>query len=73
MKIYNRWGVLVWETDNYGGTSGRENVFEGFSMGRATINDDRILPTGTYFYVLNFTTDDHPGDTNYTGYLYINR
>ncbi|MCW5521218.1 gliding motility-associated C-terminal domain-containing protein, partial [Aureitalea sp. L0-47] len=22
MKIFNRWGVLVWETDGYGGTSG---------------------------------------------------
>jgi gliding motility-associated-like protein/uncharacterized repeat protein (TIGR01451 family) len=73
MKIYNRWGVLVWETDNYGGASGQENVFQGFSNGRATINDDRTLPTGTYFYVLNFTTDDHPGENNYTGYLYLNR
>ena len=69
MKIYNRWGVLVWEADNYGGG----NVFEGFSNGRATIREGKTLPTGTYFYILNFTTDDNPGEGNYTGYLYLNR
>jgi len=73
MKIFNRWGVQVWETDNYGGLTGEENVFDGYSNGRSTIRDSELLPTGTYFYVLTFTTDDNPGESNYTGYLYINR
>ena len=81
MKIFNRWGVLVWETDGYGGSNGMENVFTGFSNGRATVRDGEILPTGTYFYVLTFLTEDNPGELlepaqdirSYNGYLYINR
>jgi gliding motility-associated-like protein len=72
MKIFNRWGVLVWETDGYGGSNGRENVFEGISDGRSTIRQGDRLPTGTYFYVLTFP-GDNPGKSNYSGYLYINR
>ncbi len=73
MKIYNRWGVLVWETDGYGGASGEENVFEGSSNGRATIQADKILPTGTYFYIL-VRQDPNSGETlKDNGYLYINR
>jgi uncharacterized repeat protein (TIGR01451 family)/gliding motility-associated-like protein len=78
MKIYNRWGVLVFETNNYGGTDGQTNVFRGRSEGRATVREEKDLPTGTYFYILTFTDDSNipgsnPGKENYTGYLYINR
>lgn len=73
LKIFNRWGVLVWETDGYGGLSGEENVFRGESNGRATIASGEQLPTGTYFYVLTFNGDQNPGKSNYTGFLYINR
>ena len=72
MKIFNRWGVLVWETDGYGGSNGRENVFEGYSDGRATIRSGELLPTGTYYYILTFPAEN-PGKSSYTGYLYINR
>ena len=72
VKIYNRWGVLVWETDNYGGSNGQENVFTGESNARATIRANEELPTGTYFYILSFPSDN-PGKASYSGYLYINR
>ncbi len=73
MKIYNRWGVLVWETDGYGGATGATNVFDGFSNGRATIEDNKLLPTGTYFYIL-VRQDPNSGETlKDNGYLYINR
>ena len=72
VKIYNRWGVLIWETDGYGGLSGEENVFTGESNARATINSGELLPTGTYFYILTIN-GENPGQSNYTGYLYINR
>ena len=67
VKIFNRWGVLVYETDNYGGN----NVFRGQSEGRVTIKQNEDLPTGTYFYILNFPTNNNPGDTNFSGYLYV--
>ena len=71
VKIFNRWGVLVWETDGYNES---DNVFRGESNGRATINSGELLPTGTYFYILTFTGQDTPeGQKSYTGYLYINR
>ena len=73
MKIFNRWGVLVWETDGYGGSNGEENVFRGISDGRSTIRQGEMLPTGTYYYVLTILGEDNPGESSYTGYLYINR
>ncbi|RMA58454.1 DUF7507 domain-containing protein, partial [Ulvibacter antarcticus] len=72
VQIFNRWGVLVFETDNYGGSNGEENVFRGISEGRVTILENNELPTGTYYYVLRFS-GDNPGKESYAGYLYINR
>jgi uncharacterized repeat protein (TIGR01451 family)/gliding motility-associated-like protein len=69
VKIFNRWGVLVWETDGYGVNG---NVFRGESNGRSTIREEKALPTGTYYYILTFP-GDNPGQSSYSGYLYINR
>lgn len=70
VKIFNRWGVKVYETDGYGQGN---NLFYGISEGRATLQQDRELPSGTYFYILTFTGTENPGEESYTGYLYINR
>ena len=51
VKIFNRWGVLVFETDDYGNYEGSDNVFKGFSKGRITIQKNLILPSGTYYSV----------------------
>src|SRR5690606_8936769 len=72
VKIFNRWGVLVFETDGYGGSDGKQNVFRGISEGRVTVQQNEELPTGTYFYILTFPADN-PGKASYNGYLYINR
>ncbi|WP_422861223.1 DUF7507 domain-containing protein [Flagellimonas sp. W118] len=69
LKIYNRWGVMVYEVEEYGEGS---NLFNGISIGRATIAGDKELPSGTYFYILSFLAEN-PGEENYSGYLYINR
>nr|WP_298998578.1 gliding motility-associated C-terminal domain-containing protein [uncultured Allomuricauda sp.] len=69
MKIFNRWGVEIYNSDNYGQGN---NVFRGVSEGRATIDKSRDLPSGTYFYILTFT-GENPGSEEYSGYLYINR
>ncbi len=69
VRIYNRWGVLVFSTRSYN-TQG--NVFDGTSEGRATVARDNKLPTGTYFYILEYQTPE--GVTRQrTGYLYLNR
>ena len=71
VKIYNRWGVLVYEVDNYGNSSQSQNVFKGFSAGRITINKGVRLPYGTYYYLIEFK-GENPGSKTYSGYLYLN-
>jgi len=69
VEIYNRWGVLVYEANNYDNES---VVFVGVSNGRATVNQSAELPTGTYFYIIEWTTSD--GETvSKQGYLYLSR
>ncbi len=69
LKIFNRWGVLVYTTNAYN-TEG--NVFDGTSEGRVTVNQERQLPVGTYFYILEYA--DATGTVlTKSGYLYINR
>ena len=72
VEIYNRWGVKVFETKNYG-NSVEGNVFKGYSDGRATISRNEKLPTGTYFYILNFKvgTGNQAQNFKKAGYLYI--
>ena len=73
VEIYNRWGVLVYETKGYNNTS---NAFEGISAGRSTIQQSTGLPTGTYFYILSYTSLDGTGKTitnKKDGYLYLSK
>lgn len=69
IRIYNRWGVLVFTTRAYD-TQG--NVFDGTSQGRATIAQDNKLPVGTYFYILEYEDENGQMKTR-NGYLYLNR
>ncbi|MDT0540848.1 gliding motility-associated C-terminal domain-containing protein [Croceitalea sp. P059] len=69
VKIYNRWGVLVFVTKSYNSSG---NVFDGTSTGRVTINQDNKLPVGTYFYIIDYK--DLTGNVKQlSGYIYINR
>lgn len=69
VQIYNRWGVKVYETSSYN-TFG--NVFKGVSEGRVTLNQNEKLPTGTYFYNINFLDETGGIRTKKAGYLYLN-
>ncbi len=69
IKIYNRWGVLVFSTNAYDNTN---NYFDGTSQGRVTVDANNKLPVGTYFYILDY--EDSTGNKiTDTGYIYINR
>jgi len=69
IEIYNRWGVKVYSTDNYGSNG---NFFRGISNGRTTIEAKDELPVGTYYYVLEYVLDNGERK-NRAGYLYINK
>jgi len=69
IRIYNRWGVLVYTTSAYN-TQG--NFFDGTSEGRVTVDQNNKLPVGTYFYILDY--QDNTGNSkSLSGYIYINR
>lgn len=72
VKIYNRWGVKVFESYDYGPDSGE--VFDGYSTGRITVKDENNLPDGTYFYTLEYEYDTGEDFKTHkkAGYLYLN-
>jgi gliding motility-associated-like protein len=69
VEIYNRWGILVYETSQYDNDA---RAFKGKSEGRVTVDKGAQLPTGTYFYILNYTTKE--GEAKHKeGYLFLNQ
>ena len=66
VEIFNRWGVLVYNTVGY---DNRDNSFRGISTGRNTVNQSDKLPPGVYFYVFTFVVETET--QNESGYLYI--
>jgi len=68
VKIYNRWGILVYDENGY---NNADIAFNGISEGRSTLNKKEELPDGTYFYILKYRDAD--GWHDKSGYLYLNR
>jgi gliding motility-associated-like protein len=68
VKIYNRWGILVYDESGY---NNADIAFNGISEGRSTLNKKEELPDGTYFYILKYRDAD--GWHDKSGYLYLNR
>ncbi|OHT45740.1 hypothetical protein B0A71_15900 [Flavobacterium tructae] len=66
VEIFNRNGVQIFKTHNYGGNN---NVFRGISEGRATISKKSGVPTGTYFYILRYERAGVFRER--VGYLYV--
>ncbi|RXM42176.1 gliding motility-associated C-terminal domain-containing protein, partial [Flavobacterium sp. YO12] len=73
VEIYNRWGILVFETTNY---NNETNAFDGTSRGRTTVKKSEGLPTGTYFYILNYKSlngNNEVQNNKKDGYLYLSK
>ncbi len=69
LRIFNRWGVSVYEGENY---NNQNNVFDGRSKGRSTFSADSYLPAGIYYYIFNYTTISGENKTD-REYLYISK
>ncbi|WP_313806089.1 gliding motility-associated C-terminal domain-containing protein, partial [Flavobacterium sp.] len=70
VKIYNRWGILVYDEDGY---NNADISFNGVSEGRTTLNRGEELPDGTYFYILKYKSNETGNWLDKSGYLYLNR
>lgn len=68
VEIYNRWGVLIYETNGYNNT---DKAFKGISEGRVTIDKSKGLPDGTYFYIIKYVNFSGVS-IDESGYLYLN-
>lgn len=64
LKIFNRWGNIVFESDNY------QNEWDGRGTGAFS---GRVLPAGTYYYVAEFLNTTTGVRKTYTGYLTLRR
>ena len=68
LKIFNRWGVLVYQKEGYTNAE----PFDGYSNGRSTVEQGKRLPQGTYYYILEY--QDSVGQThNHSGWLYLKK
>ncbi|HEY6142450.1 MAG TPA: gliding motility-associated C-terminal domain-containing protein, partial [Flavobacterium sp.] len=72
VEIYNRWGILVFEAEKYNNTT---NAFDGYSRGRSTVKKSDGLPTGTYFYIVNYESVNGTSTQNnkLDGFIYLSR
>ncbi len=51
LQIFNRWGQIVYESDDYG------NNWSGFSPNNA-FGSSNTLPSGTYYYIVTFPNQE---------------
>jgi large repetitive protein len=64
--VMNRWGNVVYETENY------QNDWAGTSNVSLVIGGEN-LPTGTYYYVLDTKVSKLGDNGIFKGYIYIQR
>ncbi len=69
VRIYNRWGVKVFETKGYDNVN---RVFRAISNGRVTIEAPEKLPQGTYYYIIEYTDNNNKKHTK-GSWLYIKK
>ncbi|MDI1254994.1 MAG: gliding motility-associated C-terminal domain-containing protein, partial [Flavobacterium sp.] len=68
VEIYNRWGILVYETKGY---DNEGNSFKGYSEGRTTIDKSAGLPEGTYYWVIKYKSGNDTKEK--AGFLHLTR
>jgi gliding motility-associated-like protein len=66
LEIYDRWGNIVYEYANKGKLL--PDWWNGISNGRWNYQGGEILPTGTYFYIINYNEGTKEPST---GWVYL--
>lgn len=67
ITIFNRWGNVVYQSNNYGNGPGKEGFWNGNAKSGLRIGSGPV-PFGTYFYVLKLD-----GNENINGSVYLDR
>ncbi len=68
LKVFNRWGSLVYESTNYGAGSGKQGYWDG-TVNKGFRVGSGDAPTGTYFYILDLGVNDE----KLSGFIYMDR
>lgn len=63
IRLFNRWGAKVYEKEN---SQLPEEAFDGYSSNSLDFNDGKLLPNGTYFYIIEIEDREE-----LTGYIYL--
>jgi len=70
IQIFNRWGNTVFEYTHDGNESNKPIWWDGKSNGRMTINKGKVLPAGTYFYIIYLNKENLKP---VSGYIYLTK
>lgn len=68
LEIYNRYGQLVYKTQRYGIDS---NYFYGIANVGTIYKKGEKLPTGTYYYIITYSSGNSLINDTKKGFLYI--
>ncbi|WP_159521616.1 T9SS type B sorting domain-containing protein [Sunxiuqinia indica] len=68
MKIFNRWGNLVYQSANYGMGISRDGFWDG-TVNKGIRTGSGQVPAGTYYYILDLGV----GNEKINGYIYVER
>ena len=66
IEVFDRWGELIYEKDNY------DNTWGGISENSITVDKGTIVPVGTYYYILKIKDKITNKVRAYKGWVYIN-
>lgn len=63
IKLFNRWGAKVYEKNNQ---QLPEEAFDGYSSNSLDFDNEKLLPNGTYFYIIEIDEENY-----LDGYIYL--
>ena len=69
VRIYNKEGLKVFEVTGY---DNKNQSFKGLTQGEVAVKEFLELPTGTYFYFIEYTDENHQLQRK-IGWLYLRK
>ncbi|SDX96571.1 gliding motility-associated C-terminal domain-containing protein, partial [Lutibacter oricola] len=70
IQIFNRYGNVVFDYKHNGNPSSTPKWWDGRSSGRMTLDNNEIVPAGTYFYIIHLNKGDKKP---VSGYIHLTK